>query len=265
LRASRDPDHLYVLILDEMNLAHVERYFADFLSGMESGKEVLPNLVLMEGQWLVSPEGPELLPIPRNIVVIGTVNVDETTYMFSPKVLDRANTLEFRVGTDDLALNPGKPLPMAAAAPAALAALVTTARDDSFQSEAPRVPPEEFSQRLRELHRVLARHDAEFGFRTFDDAVRFAALYQALGEDDWRRALDAQVLQKVLPRLHGSRRKLERVLQDVASFCFDPSQPTTPFDFSASRDQAAELPGSLAKLQRMMRHLEKNQFASFTD
>jgi 5-methylcytosine-specific restriction enzyme B len=266
LRASRDPDRLYVLILDEMNLAHVERYFADFLSGMESGKEVLPNLVHLDGQWLVIPEGPPLLPIPRNIVVIGTVNVDETTYMFSPKVLDRANTLEFRVATADLASNPARPLPIAPAPPTALAALVTTARDDSFQLTSPNVPPVEFSQRLRQVHEILSRHDAEFGFRTFYDSIRFAALYRALGEDDWQRALDVQVLQKVLPRLHGSRRKLESVLQSIGGFAFDFSEPTAvPFDVLASRDQAAVLPGSFAKLQRMMRSLQMNQFASFTD
>ncbi len=37
------------------------------------------------------------VPLPSNLFVVGTVNVDETTYMFSPKVLDRANTIEFRV------------------------------------------------------------------------------------------------------------------------------------------------------------------------
>ena len=42
----RDPEHPYLLLLDEMNLAHVERYFSDFLSGVESGKAVLPNLAV---------------------------------------------------------------------------------------------------------------------------------------------------------------------------------------------------------------------------
>jgi 5-methylcytosine-specific restriction enzyme B len=266
LKASRDLDSLYVLILDEMNLAHVERYFADFLSGMESGEDVLPNLIQLNGQWLIAPEGPPLLPIPRNIVVVGTVNVDETTYMFSPKVLDRANTLEFRVATEDLVSNPARPRPIAPGPPSALAALVTTARDDSFHLTPPNVPPVEFSQRLRQVHEVLSRHDAEFGFRTFYDSIRFAALYRALGADGWQSALDAQVLQKVLPRLHGSRRKLETVLQDIAGFAFDFREPANvPFDVLASRDQAAALPGSFAKLQRMMRSLLMNQFASFTD
>ena len=84
-----------------MNLAHVERYFADFLSGIESREPVVPGLELIDGQW-VDPEHGEHWPIPNNLIVVGTVNVDETTYMFSPKVLDRAFTFEFRVRADDL-------------------------------------------------------------------------------------------------------------------------------------------------------------------
>ena len=95
-RAHADPSAPYVLVLDEMNLAHVERYFADFLSGIESREPVVPALELIDGQW-VDPQHGEQWPIPTNLIVVGTVNVDETTYMFSPKVLDRAFTFEFRV------------------------------------------------------------------------------------------------------------------------------------------------------------------------
>ncbi|MBZ0213240.1 MAG: hypothetical protein K8H99_05520, partial [Nitrospirae bacterium] len=89
LRACDDPDRPYFLILDEMNLSHVERYFADFLSAMESGEGMIP---LYQGQDRKADRDiPQTLHLPRNLFVIGTVNVDETTYMFSPKVLDRAN------------------------------------------------------------------------------------------------------------------------------------------------------------------------------
>ena len=100
LRAAKDPSHPYLLLLDEMNLAHVERYFADVLSGIESGEDILPNLVETNGEWRSATK--DRLPLPDNLFVVGTVNIDETTYMFSPKVLDRANTLEFRVLTEDL-------------------------------------------------------------------------------------------------------------------------------------------------------------------
>ncbi|WCC44787.1 hypothetical protein PJW08_14640 [Tenacibaculum finnmarkense] len=93
----------YFLILDEMNLSHVERYFADFLSVMESkdkfklhSSEINLNITVGD-KFEKSIEVPNSLNWPKNLFVVGTVNIDETTYMFSPKVLDRANAIEFRV------------------------------------------------------------------------------------------------------------------------------------------------------------------------
>src|SRR6185295_11626477 len=108
LRAARDPEKPYLLILDEMNLAHVERYFADVLSGMESDEAILPDLRDEDGTWRPTKRGMRL-PFPENVFIVGTVNVDETTYLFSPKVLDRANTIEFRVRSEDLSHAGGKP------------------------------------------------------------------------------------------------------------------------------------------------------------
>ncbi len=92
IHANSNPELPYFLILDEMNLSHVERYFADFLSAMES-KEKIP----LYPEGTVNNGVPSNLHLPANLFIIGTVNIDETTNMFSPKVLDRANTIEFRV------------------------------------------------------------------------------------------------------------------------------------------------------------------------
>lgn len=99
----------YFLILDEMNLSHVERYFADFLSAMESGDHIK---LYADGKrsWKIDANGnydpqfhvEQQIKLPPNLFIIGTVNIDETTYMFSPKVLDRANTIEFRISDDDM-------------------------------------------------------------------------------------------------------------------------------------------------------------------
>jgi 5-methylcytosine-specific restriction protein B len=102
LHGIRHPDMAHLLLLDEMNLAHVERYFADVLSGMESNHQIVPDLIQSSGEWRMRTAVDPRLAFPSNVFVVGTVNVDETTYMFSPKVLDRANTIEFRVATDDL-------------------------------------------------------------------------------------------------------------------------------------------------------------------
>jgi 5-methylcytosine-specific restriction enzyme B len=266
LKTAHDPAHLYVLILDEMNLAHVERYFSDFLSASESGQEIIPNLVHENGSWVLSRDEGSRLAVPRNLVVIGTVNVDETTYMFSPKVLDRANTIEFRVATDDLQAAPQKPVVLESADPAVVASLVNTINDDGVHLRPTSSPDPRYQETLRQLHRLLSTHDAEFGFRSFYDSQRYAAIYKALGESDWEVALDLQVLQKVLPRLHGARRKLEPILEAVGRFCFDlRSDLDVGFDVLVEQSEMPRLPISYGKVQRMMRNLRANQFASFTD
>ena len=113
-RAWEEPDVPYFLCFDEMNLAPVEQYFAEYLSVVESrksdgnGKVVTdPILEKSDDDWyyplvvqLTQDEGiksqflTEGIRIPQNLIVIGTVNMDETTFSFSRKVLDRAMTIE---------------------------------------------------------------------------------------------------------------------------------------------------------------------------
>ena len=65
LSASEEPDMPYLLLLDEMNLAHVERYFSDFLSGVESRDAILPNLTRgKDGEWRLVSEREPLIPLP---------------------------------------------------------------------------------------------------------------------------------------------------------------------------------------------------------
>ena len=91
----------FFVILDEMNLAHVEYYFADVLSVIESCRHPDDHELAgwtVEGIPLAVGEEdadlPETLHLPPNLYIVGTVNMDETTRPFSPKVLDRAFTIE---------------------------------------------------------------------------------------------------------------------------------------------------------------------------
>lgn len=120
VKALKEPDVPYFLCLDEMNLAPVEQYFAEYLSVIESrkladdGSVVTDPIVDFEAtaayHSLISELFPEeedrkpflvkeeekgkRLSIPPNLIVVGTVNMDETTFSFSRKVLDRAMTIE---------------------------------------------------------------------------------------------------------------------------------------------------------------------------
>lgn len=274
LDAAKKPDNPFLMVLDEMNLAHVERYFADVLSGMESGEACLPNLAQEDdGFWRIPPAGPAYLPFPDNLFVIGTVNVDETTYMFSPKVLDRANTLEFRVATD--ALNAGRGRPKACPpAPAELSrGFLDISRNDAWGSQNPHPEQAEFARQIKLVHSLLSESGYEFGHRVFYEAIRFAALLNAAGEGDIYQALDFQILQKVLPRLHGSRRQLEPTLIHLARFCYDLSYEDGAiargdihtYELPAPSDEPARLARSFDKLRRMLQKLRANQFVSFSE
>ncbi len=275
LKAHNYPDAPFLLILDEMNLAHVERYFADVLSGMESGAAVLPNLGReADGVWRIKAGEFTHVPVPKNLFVVGTVNIDETTYIFSPKVLDRANTIEFRVPTDSLRLMAAKPMACAPASVEFTRGLLSVARAPAWSGEPP-VELEAFAAYFRVLHELLAEAGFEFGHRVFFEANRYAALHRMVdsSENFWEEALDRQVMQKVLPRLHGSRRRLEPVLCALGQFCYDLTYhkgaiyegTAMSFDPVKRQDNKAVLPLSLDKIGRMTRNLRANQFTSFTE
>ena len=78
-----------------MNLARVEYYLSDYLSIIESRKKVGQDIITDNIVQYQENNETIKLHIPDNIYLIGTVNMDDTTFQFSRKVLDRANTIEF--------------------------------------------------------------------------------------------------------------------------------------------------------------------------
>lgn len=264
LRARDDKKRPYFLILDEMNLSHVERYFADMLSVIESEKKIAlhsagKELSGIDGDTVLVPAD---LALPKNLFIIGTVNVDETTYMFSPKVLDRANVIEFRATADqigDFLDNPqavrmemlahkgagyGAAFVAAASSDApALGSLDASIHPDGKQCAA------DLKARLVEVFNALAPIGAEFGFRTAFEISRFVGFHATLTGPGWqfKDALDAQVLQKLLPKLHGSERRLRPVLDALQKFC-----------------EEHQCAASLEKIKRMQDRL-KDGFTSFSE
>lgn len=254
LRAADDPEHPYLLILDEMNLAHVERYFSDFLSGVESRRPVLPDLAFDEPsrQWVLRDVEAQRLPLPRNLFVVGTVNVDETTYMFSPKVLDRAFTFEFRVTSDELDAELQRPIAASAGEDRRVRAFASLAETDDWQREHPHPARAEIVSTLRDAHVILARANQEFGHRTLYEILRFCAFFAATGDTDVSTALDLAIMQKVLPKVHGSRRRVEPVLTELDALALG----TGP---------VPRLPITHHKIVRMVESVRANQFVSFAE
>jgi len=285
LRAVADPQRPYFLILDEMNLSHVERYFADFLSAMESKKPIpLHN----EIQTLRTPAGdivPRGLAFPENLFVIGTVNVDETTYMFSPKVLDRANVLEFRIGTEQAkAFLSGSILPVKAAPPALgvpMTFLSLSRRARGLAEPSLASPAEDAlvtcRQNLQQLFELLHAARLEFAYRTIAEITRYLQVDFELepNKTAWlpEPCLDTQILQKILPKLHGSRRRLEAILIALATYCEKRDLATAQKPLQRDADlnsyppatppNEVAFPLSRTKLLEMLEAVRREQFVSF--
>jgi 5-methylcytosine-specific restriction protein B len=192
--------------------------------------------------------------------------------MFSPKVLDRANTIEFRVRSEDLSHAAGKPGDIEEADLGLLEALVTVAMDSNWHAEHRPSGVRDYEAAVTKLHETLTVVGWEFGYRTYHDMLRFAAFASAMGIGKWQQILDFQLLQKVLPRLNGSKRRLEPALQRLGRFCQDlavddkvKDEPNKAFMPIEQDLPSPVLPQSYDKIRRMHRLLVANQFASFAE
>lgn len=264
----------HFLIFDEMNLSHVERYFAPFLSLMEAANilDEGESAPLVDPQSLAvisevlqqedasSPEAESVkllvengknLRLPANLFFIGTVNVDETTYMFSPKVLDRAHVIEIDSQKPSLYLNgagvtePGGVIEVAHASEllrsgiddregqryevansgTILDRLTTDGTLDAADVQKIR---DGVIAGLDGCYELLSPVGFPFGYRTAKEVFVYVYVWiksrQLLGHDkaailaNWPQALDKAILQKVLPKIHGSKRVLGDSLKATASF-----------------------------------------------
>lgn len=265
--AKNNPNLPFFLILDEMNLSHVERYFADFLSAMESEEDVK----LHGDEVRYASDGMPIEPklkFPANLFIIGTMNVDETTYMFSPKVLDRAQVLEFRVDKDDIETflsSPTKPnLGDLAGKGARYAEAFLTLAKERKTKELEGTAKDAVKNALTKFFPGLANLGAEFGYRTASEIVTFVAYYlEASGykpDDDQKSALqneaiDVAILQKLLPKLHGSRNRLEGVLDVLITATKGTDEEEEKVYYALTKE----------KLERMKMRLVQNNFTSFAE
>ena len=278
-QAEKRPPPPFFLVLDEMNLARVEHYFAPVLSAIESRQP----LRLHEH---VEPldDVPSELEIPPNLCIIGTVNVDETTYMFSPKVLDRAFVLE--LSDIDLVSFGSRPITsqdgdlLLREAPLPLVALSRSSAEDWEQFG--RMRQGALRHQVTDLHRLLGDDGRAFGYRVAGEIARFVALAEDFGCDtdaELTAALDLAILMKVLPRIHGAQQEIERLLQRLLQFAcsgsigesrggtelLDRWRPDRGRLLSLPDGLPAKLPRSASKLYRMLLRLRQRGFAAYIE
>ena len=217
----------FFVCLDEMNLARVEHYLADYLSALESRGHRIP----------LHEDVPDLV-LPPNLFVTGTVNVDETTHGFSRKVLDRANTLDFDeppVLAGVLGGKGGARLDEdLGASPAARQVLFLNARVVTVGRARERLArldaafPDRALAALQAVNDLLYAHRLHFAYRVRDDVLMFLAnsfdsdtgmgLLLPEQEANFRLALDLQMAQKVLPKLHGPSETLAPMMARLQSW-----------------------------------------------
>jgi len=247
LDAADDPDRPYFVILDEMNLAKVEHYFSDFLSVMESRTHdnLAGETIRLHPLEMAETHDGRIVPgaihIPANVFFAGTVNVDESTYMFSPKVLDRANVIEFNeVDLDGYGHN------------------VVQGRKQLVLEKSI----------IKELLAVLQQDNLHFGYRVANEMARFINLArEELADFSRDQVMDVQILQKILPKLHGTKAKLEDPLANLFALCHGAHDAASDELLAKARayDPEARFPRSAQKIARMMRQLSLQGYASFIE
>lgn len=280
LNASKpeNKDKPYFLILDEMNLSHVERYFADFLSIMESQD----NIKLYSGDKRGELE--QEISWPKNLFIIGTVNIDETTYMFSPKVLDRANVIEFRISESEISeyLSESGNLDM------------TRFINQTSKQGYGTVMAKDFLDRTREkttsaiatqdtlllFFNELRKSGAEFGYRSASEINCLIAMLDTLTSDNkkWDEKdiatddfIDIAIMQKLLPKLHGSRNKLAKILPILGGLCLTDKEKIKENYFDKIDSVNYHADGnikyklSFEKICRMYKNAVENGYASYAE
>lgn len=257
--AINEPNRPVFLCLDEMNLARVEYYLSDFLSVIES-REKENGHIVTEGIAQYEKG------IPENLYIIGTVNMDETTFPFSKKVLDRANTIEFsyvdlmpkqRTGES---FAPQK-LPNSFLCTDYLVLATDCAEDKDLV--------ERICTELQALNVKLVKANAHVGFRVRDEIVFYMLNNEKAGNLlTYEQAMDNEIMQKILPRIQGSSMAIKALLIDMFKFCMGSGSGIDADTGNVGEQMknaavSAKYPESAKKIGYMMARFEDDGFTSY--
>lgn len=217
--ANKYPQKPFFFILDEMNLARVEHYFSDYLSVIETRErkngEIITNPILSK-EMLKNAKNTEDLSaigIPENLYLIGTVNMDETTHTFSRKVLDRANTIEMNDINLDWIQIPDKKVESLKDISNELFKTEYIESRDLTESDKKSIDKE--LELLKEINKILTEADLQFGYRVRDEIAFYLILNKKYNLVEDNAAIDFQLTQKILPRIHGSSERVQTLLIEL--------------------------------------------------
>lgn len=215
--ASQHLDKPYFICLDEMNLARVEYYLSDYLSVIESRRKEEDIIVTDSLIYDYEIEDEDSLKLPENLYLIGTVNMDDTTFQFSRKVLDRANTIEFSdVSLESLFENESEEVEE-----------IYDVYNDFLKSnylktvdieQEYRNYAKEINRKIIEINNILSKSQKQYAYRVRDEILFYMIENKKadlLSEDV---AFDYQIMQKVLPAINGSENSIKEILINLFNF-----------------------------------------------
>ena len=280
-KADEDREHPYILCLDEMNLARVEYYMSDFLSIIESrdleeGKitsdPIMTNDEYGGDQYAIKNYGE--IKFPQNLYIVGTVNMDETTFPFSRKVLDRANTIEFNYVnlSHEFSTETEKMEPYEAANDFLISEYLVLDRDcRAFASD---INP--ICDNLEAINQILKKANAHVGYRVRDEIVFYLLNNKKadlLSEDE---AFDNAIMQKILPRIQGSSNSVREMLCELFAWLTGQKVGTNAndTDVAAAMQKVIDdsnkpagtklrYPKSAEKIAFMVKRFEEDGFTSY--
>ncbi len=274
--AMEHKDIPYFIVLDEMNLARVEYYFSDILSLMETRRvneegEIITNNLLNK-DMLESTDNEAFIKygnvyIPENVYIVGTVNMDETTFPFSRKVLDRANTIEFnKVNLNydfDSLFN--KTEEARVLHNDFLKSRFLKIKDCSEHKETALKTINE----LIKINNILEKYNFHFAYRVRDEIVFYMIYAREEELLTFHEALDNCIVQKILPKINGSSNECYEVLLDLFQHLnkIDIKNRENLDDKELNeleeKAQITPLPLASEKLLLMIRRFIKDGFTSF--
>mgnify|MGYP004451613405 CR=1 FL=1 len=276
-QALKEPRRPYFLCLDEMNLAPVEQYFAEFLSVIESrhlqddGQIVTDPIVPYDGteaydslinQLFESDEerrkayktekieeGGKRLTIPQNLFVVGTVNMDETTFSFSRKVLDRAMTIEMNEVKLDTGLNANSGNELGYIGSELMGQAVEGR--DIYADNQPMC--DKVIAYLQKVNEVLDATPFKIAYRTRNEFLLYAVNRKTFApESELWQTLDEMTSMKILSRIEGDTERCEKPLRGLEALLRD-----------TLGDHAVESV-SLRKIEEMTRKLQSGYTSYWT-
>ena len=291
-KAWEEPDVPYFLCLDEMNLAPVEQYFAEYLSVIESRKADAegnittdPILKKSKEDWfrvltseLTNDDDlrnrflEDGICIPQNLIIVGTVNMDETTFSFSRKVLDRAMTIEM----NEVDLYGGLTNKYEQIGKLGAAELIGNAVEGVDIYSSYKSVCDIAIDYLEKVNGKLEGTPFKIAYRTRNEALLYVVNNLPYKNDDdleegqvlkeqyiVARALDEITNMKILSRIEGDETKVSKAfLEELGKAIKDELEDISDCSFDIEETDDAYKSVSLAKLDEMKKRLDSG-YTSF--